>query len=162
MWQEVIGAPDKQPSQDIETDIEAVQGTTADSHNHPNAVEEEVDSDDEWNEVIDSDPVHNLDTVLQDVDFNKSVSYAPGEGNIPLSIFIDKDAEYLSFPTIYCGQTIPDNENREVPVHYSTLCKWELRCQDRRVATCVPNIFFKLKKLQMKQLKDKVALAVRK
>ena len=33
---------------------------------------------------------------------------------------------------------------------------------DRRVAMCIPNIFFKLKRLQIKQIKDKVTLAVRK
>ena len=39
--------------------------------------------------------------------------------------------------------------------------KWELRSVDRRAAQSVPNIFFKHKKLQMKQISDKVNLAVR-
>ena len=57
---------------------------------------------------------------------------------------MDKDSEFLSFPTIYCGKTRPDNKDRTTPVHYSTICKWELRSQDRRVAQSAPNIFYKL------------------
>ena len=46
-------------------------------------------------------------------------------------------------------------------LHYSDIEKWELRCADRRAAQSVPNIFFKLKKIQTKQISDKVNLAVR-
>ena len=141
------------------------------SHEHPgnssheqsgHSSHEEIepeDSDDEWNEVSESH-VHNLDTVLQNIDFNQSITFAPGEGNTPISVFQDTDAEYLAFPSIYCGKKPPIS--RRIPIHYSSLCKWELRARDRRVAQNVPNLFFKLKKLQMKQLKDKVSLAVRK
>ena len=37
----------------------------------------------------------------------------------------------------------------------------ELRSVDRRVAQNVPKMFFKLKKVQMKSIKDKVTLAMR-
>lgn len=122
---------------------------------------------DRWTEDDDSIErvTGNLDTVLQPVDyreFNQILSLAPGEGNSPLGLFQDALSEFLAFPTIYCGQTRKDNSNRMVPLHYSTICKWELRNVDRRVAECLPNIFFKLKKLQIKQIKDKVAVAVRK
>jgi hypothetical protein len=30
-----------------------------------------------------------------------------------------------------------DNSERMVPVHYSTICKWELRSKDRQVAQSV-------------------------
>ena len=36
------------------------------------------------------------------------MTFAPGEGNRPLGIFMDKGSEFLSFPTIYCGQTRAD------------------------------------------------------
>ena len=90
--------------------------TEAEPGNQPNNEKQEVDSDDEWNEATDSDPVHNLDTVLQHVDFNQAISWAPDEGYTPMSIFKDKDAEYLSlsFPTIYCGQTLQDNKDRQM------------------------------------------------
>ena len=42
------------------------------------------------------------------------------------------------------------------------MCKWELRNIDRHVALSIPNLFFKLKKLQIKQIQDKVNLAIRK
>ena len=29
---------------------------------------------------------------------------------------MDKDFEYLSFPTIFCGKRRPDNSERKVPV----------------------------------------------
>ena len=90
------------------------------------------------------------------------MSFAPGEGNKPLGIFMDKDSEYLSFPTIFCGKRRPDNNARKIPVSYSTVVKWELRCQDRRAAMSVPNIFYKLKKLQIKQIQDSACISLRK
>ena len=109
--------------------------------------------------------VGNIDTLVDDADidnkYDKVFTFAPGEGHHPLSLYQDKDAEYLCFPTIFCGQTPPSRDERLVPVHYSDIVKWELRSVDRRAAQSVPNIFFKHKKLQMKQISDKVNLAVR-
>lgn len=45
--------------------------------------------------------------------------------------------------------------------HCSYIVKWELRSVDRRAAQSIPNISFKHKKLQMKQISDKVNLALR-
>ena len=95
------------------------------------------------------------------VDKNEILSVAPGEGQRPLSIFKDKDAEYLAFPTLFCGEKRMDNSERHVPVYYSDICKWELRCIDRRVALHIPNLFYKMKKLQIEQASSKVHLAVR-
>jgi len=107
-----------------------------------------------------------MDILLQEPDINDNgddiISFAPGEGNKPLGVFMDKDAEYLSFPTIFCGKRRDDNKDRTTPVHYSTICKWELRNKDRQVAESVPNIFFKLKKLQIKQIQDSATLSLRK
>ena len=52
-----------------------------------------------------------------------------------------------------------NNSDRLIPVSYSDIVKWELRNSDRRAGNSVPNIFFKMKKIQMKQLN--VNLAVR-
>lgn len=97
-------------------------------------------------------------------EFHDVLSVALVENNSPFGIFQDKNAEYLSFPTIYCGQGKPENTEKVIPLHYSTICKWELRNVDRRSATCIPNLFFKMKnkKLQIKQIQEKVMLAVRK
>lgn len=93
----------------------------------------------------------------------KTFRYAPGEGNKLLGIFMDKDSEFLSvFPTIYCSKTRADNKDRTTPVHYSTTWKWQLRSQDRRVAQSVPGIFYKLKKLQIKQIQNSACISLRK
>jgi len=47
-------------------------------------------------------------------------------------------------------------------VNYSDIVKSELRRTDRRVATCIENLFFKLKKVQMQAITSKVHIAVRK
>jgi len=45
------------------------------------------------------------DTLLQESNIvenaDRIISFAPGEGNKPLGIFLDKDSEYLSFPSIF-------------------------------------------------------------
>ena len=113
--------------------------------------------------------IGNTDTLLDEISDesdvinsgDKEYIFAPGEGQRPLSLYRDDDAEYLSFPTIFCGQKRPDNKERSVPVHYTDIVKWELRSVDRRVAQSVPNIFFKLKKIQLKNIADKVNLALR-
>ena len=131
-----------------------------------NDIEASNDYDsDHYSEIDANDHVGNIDTLVDDADidnkYDKVFTFAPGEGQHPLSLYQDKDAEYLCFPTIFCGQTPPSRDERLVPVHYSDIVKWELRGVDRRAAQSVPNIFFKHKKLQMKQISDKVNLAVR-
>ena len=120
---------------------------------------------DHYSEVDANEHVGNVDTLVDDADIDnkcdKVFTFAPGEGQHPLSLYQDKDAEYLCFPTIFCGQTPPSRDEKLVPVHYSDIVKWELHSVDRRAAQSVPNIFFKHKKLQMKQISDKVNLAVR-
>ena len=128
-------------------------------------VENGNDSDDEWCEETEY-PSGVMDTLLQEPDMTEHgdniISFAPGEGNRPLGIFIDRDSEFLSFPSIYCGKRRADNKERLVPVQYSTICKWELRSQDRRVAQSVANIFYKLKKLQIKQIQGSASVSLRK
>lgn len=42
------------------------------------------------------------------------------------------------------------------------VAEWELRFQDRRAAQSVPNLFYKLKKLQIKQIQDTASTSLRK
>lgn len=138
--------------------------------NAQNAVNEIHQTEDDKSENIEdhvNDQAYagNCDTLLHPADFrefNRILNIAPAEGNHPLSIFQDKFSEFLCFPTIYCGQPREDNNDREIPLHYSTICKWELRNVDRRVAQNITNLFYKLKKVQIKQIADKVSLALRK
>ena len=120
---------------------------------------------DRYSEIDANDHVGNVDTLVDDADvenkYDQVFTFAPGDGQHPLSLYQDKDAEYLCFLSIFCGQRPPSKDERSVLVHYSDIVKWELRSVDRRAAQSVPNIFFKHKKLQMKQISDKVNLAIR-
>ena len=118
---------------------------------------------DAFSEMDDDDNETPIMTLLDEQTFDKNevLSVAPGEGQKPVSLFKDPDAEYLAFPTLYCGQKRVPNSDRYVSVYYSDICKWELGCADRRVALHIPNIFFKMKKLQIEQACSKVHLAVR-
>ena len=110
--------------------------------------------------------VIDMDTMLDDYEpiipqpdeplIPQELTFPPGEGQIPVSVLKDENAEYLTFPTIFCGQKRADNCDRVHKVHYSDIHKYELRCVDRRVASNVPNLFFKVKRLQIKQVCDKV------
>ncbi|MCU7800825.1 MAG: AAA family ATPase [gamma proteobacterium symbiont of Lucinoma myriamae] len=121
---------------------------------------------DNFSEIDTNEQVGNVDTMVDDANIesksNQVFTFAPGEGQHPLSLYQDTDAEYLCFPSIFCGQRRPENSARLAPVYYSDIAKWELRSIDRRASQSVPNIFFKHKKIQMKQISDKVNLALRK
>ena len=124
--------------------------------------------EDDWSEDEAEIPAGVTDTMLTATDFlgdsecQYVLNVAPGEGNTPLSVFRDKYSEELAYPGIFLGQKRPDNDSRITPVHYSEICKSELRRSDRRAAVCVENIFFKTKKLQMKILLGKAQVALHK
>jgi hypothetical protein len=78
-------------------------------------------------------------------DESQVLAFAPCEGNTPINIFMDKYSEELSFPTIFCGYKRPSSEERLVRVYLSEVYKSELRQKERRVASHIPNLFFKVK-----------------
>jgi len=86
--------------------------------------------------------------------FDHVHTFAPTEGNKPISVFVDKYSEELSFPNIFWGSPRPDSH--PVKVHYSDIVKSELRHSDRRCATCIENIFYKLKNVRCKLLREKL------
>jgi hypothetical protein len=126
------------------------------------------DDDNNWSEDDAEIPAGITDTMLTSPDFltdnecQHILNLAPGEGNRPTSIFRDRYSEELAYPGIFIGQKRPDNTNRLTKVHYSEICKSELRRSDRRAAMCVENLFFKTKKLQMKILLGQSQVALRK
>jgi hypothetical protein len=126
------------------------------------------DDDEHWSEDEAEISAGITDTMLTSPDFvtdnerQHILNVAPGEGNRPMSIFRDKYSEELAYTGIFLGQKRPDNTNRLAKVHYSEICKSELRRSDRRAAMCVENIFFKIKKLQMKILLGQSQVALRK
>lgn len=116
-----------------------VNGDSLESDN----ITDSVDYNDDWCEVEERFS-GLLDTLLQPQemtdDVDKVICLAPGEGNRPLGIFVDTGSEYLSSLTVFlCGKQRASFDAREVPVTYSTICKWDLRTKDRRVAESVSN-----------------------
>ncbi|XP_078380326.1 uncharacterized protein LOC144663301 [Oculina patagonica] len=164
-WSEFLEKPNSKTSNTVEEIYDTDKKDEENTFVNKNDCNDDSDSDDDWSEERER-PSGVMDTLLQEPDMNENgdniMSFAPAEGNRPLGLFIDRDSEFLSFPTIYCGTRRADNNDRLVPVHYSTICKWELRSQDRRVAQSVPNIFYKLKKLQVKQIQGSASLSLRK
>ena len=159
-WSEFISKDAKETSHDLSINLNTKSQEEVDTEKRNDTFDN--DTDDEWCETTEcSSGV--MDTLLQEPDITQDGdrirSFAP-EGNRPLGIFMDKDSEFLSFPTIYCGKRQPENSERLVLVHYSTMCKWELRSKDRRVAQSVPNIFYKLKKLQIRQIQGSASLSL--
>ena len=143
------------------SEVESPENSNLETSHNTSDESTVYDSDEEQNQL---ENVGNIDTLVDDADIENRTNmftFAPGEGQRPLSIYQDTDSEFLCFPTIYCGQRRTENSDRLTPVSYSDIAKWELRSSDRRAAKSVPNIFFKMKKIQMKQLNDKVHLAVR-
>ena len=102
-----------------------------------------------FSEIDTNEQVGNVDTLVDDENlenkYDKVITFAPGEGQHPLSLYHDADAEYLCFPTIFCGQRCLSKEEITVTLHYSDIVKWELRGVDRRAAQSVPNIFLNTK-----------------
>ena len=87
-----------------------------------------------------------------------SLTFTPGEGKWP--ICHEPPAEYICFPSIFCGQKHPSNNERAYPVQIHELFKYELHSADTQVASNIPHIFWKVKHKQIKQIADKVSLAV--
>jgi hypothetical protein len=66
------------------------------------------------------------------------VNVAPGEGQHPLCLYLDKDAEEMAHPDIFGGHARPQNK-----CSYKQLYRLELRHVNRSVACRPCNIFFK-------------------
>ncbi|XP_062579577.1 uncharacterized protein LOC134241554 [Saccostrea cucullata] len=127
------------------------------------------DDDDKWSEVDiyesmcgEADTLLTAPSFVDQSEMEQVYNYAPGEGSIPVSIFMEKDSEELAFPAIFCGRRRPSNTERPVRVTYGEIVKSELRNVDRRAARSVENLFFKTKKIQMKTLIDQTQIALRK
>ena len=110
------------------------------------------------------DPCGNLGTMVSrdeiGIDISKKVVVAPSEGEQPLSVFTDKHAEELAYPTMFCGQ--PRRSNQFVKVSYGQICKAEMHLNCRRFARHPENLFFKVKKLHLQQCSQKAGVSLRK
>ena len=82
--------------------------------------DEDGDDNDDQEQEEDDEPANapSTNTMLHDKDIdptNTTLTFAPGEGKRP--IFHEPLAEYLCFPTIFCGQQHAPNSERYT--HYS-------------------------------------------
>ena len=72
-----------------------------------------------------NDHVGNVDTLGDDADlenkYDRVFTFAPGEGQHPLSLYQDKDAEYLCFPSILCRQRPPSKDEDQFQFMIVTL-----------------------------------------
>ena len=109
------------------------QQYVTDEQNCNNVASHNLDDEDEWSEDEVEVPAGVTDTMLTATDFLEDnehqniLNVAPAEGNRPFSIFRDKHIEELAYPGIFLGQKRPENEHHMVKVHYSDICKSELR-----------------------------------
>ena len=78
------------------------------------AVTEEYDSD-HFSGIDSNEQVGNVDTLVDDANlenkYDQVFTFEPGEGQHPLSLYHNVDAEYLCFPTIFWGQKRPSKED---------------------------------------------------
>jgi len=82
---------------------------------------------------------------------------APGEGRRPIPFYLDKAAEELSFPTIYCGYERQTKDN----LSYTDIAKSELRRYDRRA--CIPTkVLYAFKKSFNEKVRSAVQVCFRK
>ena len=88
------------------------------------------------------------------------IEAAPGQHGKPTSVFQDNNEE-LCFPEIFQGEARQQPKDRKVPVRWADLAKAEVNNMDRRCATHIPNIFYKLRKSQIKNVTGKVAISTR-
>ena len=106
------------------------------------------------------------DTMVDDFNMDRfrpsGLTIAPGENEKPLSLFQTENEEYKAFPKIYCGQAMNYKEANVEQMSYGEQVKWELLNEDRRCAEHIPNIFYKTKKLQVKQVNSAGNIAVKK
>ena len=66
--------------------------------------QEDLEIDEDSNAIHHDTLLHVFNTYPNDTEYSTKLTFAPGEGHTTVSIFDDVDVEYLTFPTIFCGQ----------------------------------------------------------
>ena len=132
------------------------------------SVNEEEDSDDEWDETDGSDELlGNQDTLLLNENIElenmisslKQFSIAPGEGESPLPLTLDEHALRAAYPTLF-GGTLP--VSGPCPISVGDFAKLLMEHKDPRFRTH-PNFLFALYRiLQTWRLKNSVSINLRK
>ena len=153
-WMNTLSHSEQHSTEDIEMNF--CDASNVDKQATDDDKETESDNDEVNESSINEATAPSTNTLLDDIS-TVSIIFAPGEGKRP--VFHNPFAEYLAFPTIYCGKVRTDDRPRRI--QQRDIFKYELRSVDTRVASHIPNIFWKAKHKQIKQIMDKVTLAVR-
>ena len=90
-----------------------------------------------------------------------NISFSPG-GEINLCAYLFKIWNFHRSPQYSEENVEPIGKKEGSYFILWTVAEWELRFQDRRAAQSVPNLFYKLKKLQIKQIQDIASISLRK
>ena len=122
-------------------------------------------NEDEWNEEEDDEPINPgaqatllMDEEDEDVrDENQAIQFALGEGHRPIGLLTDQNAEYLTFRKNYAGQ-VPQLPPRTT---YAAQVKYEIRHYDRRFASSIEHLLYKVQKLTMRKVADAINIALR-
>ena len=125
---------------------------------------EDNQGDDENIPELNEERGYPLDTCLQPVELkgNEIFSIAPAEGNRPLSLFTDQNAEVLSFPTLFPKGQFGFNTNRHTKLHFRKYLNARLLNIDTRFANNIDYIFFMQFWAEKKQILDNVHVVLRK
>ena len=86
---------------------------------------------------------------------------APGENQVPMSTYMDKNSEELTFLKIYGGER-PIQYLHDTKFSFQAICRSEFRRYDRRVAENMSKLFYSYKKLVAYKLRNSVTMCLKK
>lgn len=95
------------------------------------------------------------DEVLLENNPIDNICLAPGEGQSPISLLRDEDAEELSFPTIFCGQ-----KRNSGQLTYSRIARSQIRRYDRRCAR-VDMLLWSYKYFELSKIQSSISICLR-
>ena len=141
------------PPQNLDIPVEQADDINTDSSNSSEDEEDETNP-----ELLNPGQSESLLIPEDELD-DLVVKLAPGEGNVPMSILLDQQAEILSFPSIYGGQlrNIPEN----VRLTAGDIARSEARRYDRR-ATLPTKILYSYVRLRTSRILEDIQVCLRK
>ena len=138
---------------------------TNDLENNYDSPTDSDESDNDEHEQIHKSGIPNP-TCMHDTDgisSEQAIDIAPGEGQIPVSIYNEPDCEALAFPNLFATGHFHHNEpNREKYITPSKYVHARLKCCDSRFASDPRYIFFALDWLEKEAITNAINFTERK
>jgi hypothetical protein len=127
--------------------------SVGDNCSHEETADCSNDDDSSADELVDAHALGDetlVDNGVADPDVRDAIiNVAPGKGQHPLCLYLDKNAEEMASPHIFGGVARPANR-----YSYKQLCRVELRHYKWWAACCPCNIFSKFRKMQVLDMKQ--------